>query len=298
MGYNYQDLLENMQEGVYFTDNDRRITFWNKAAERITGYKAENVIGLRCRDNILMHVDDTGTNLCQDGCPLAATISDGKGREAEVYLHHKKGHRVPVLMRVTPLRNELGEIVGVAEVFSDISSTRSMTERLKELEGLALLDDLTRLSNRRHLDMELQARLQEVQRYGLSLGVLFMDIDDFKHINDTCGHSVGDLVLQTVARTIGFTSRTFDLFGRWGGEEFVGIIRNVDEKSLVQIGQRCRALVEQSSTAFKENCELRVTLSIGATMCRMDDTIESLIARADHLMYESKRQGKNRLSLG
>jgi len=103
MGYNYHDLLENIQEGVYFTDLDRRITFWNKAAEKITGYKAKNVIGVRCRDNILQHVDDTGLGLCQSLCPLAATMRDGKGREMEAYLHHKKGHRVPVRIRATPL---------------------------------------------------------------------------------------------------------------------------------------------------------------------------------------------------
>jgi len=188
--------------------------------------------------------------------------------------------------------------VGGAEVFSDNSSKHDMAERLRELEELALLDGLTRLSNRRHLDAELQSRIQEVQRYGMSLGVLFMDIDDFKKINDRCGHAIGDLVLQTVANTLALMGRPFDLFGRWGGEEFVGLIRNVNQDALVKIGQRCRALVEQSATAFKDDCDLRVTISLGATLCRPDDTLDSLMDRADRLMYEGKRQGKNRLVVG
>ena len=84
-----QALLEAMSEAVYAVDLDRTITYWNTAAERLSGYKASEVVGRRCRDNILNHIDDCGTRLCAQGCPLLGTIKDGQTREAHVYLRHR-----------------------------------------------------------------------------------------------------------------------------------------------------------------------------------------------------------------
>jgi PAS domain S-box-containing protein len=92
----YAVILGNIHEGVYFVDSERKITFWNKGAERITGYTEGEVVGHFCYDNILKHVNDEGLHLCLGGCPLHQTLSDGQGREALVYLHHKEGYRVPV----------------------------------------------------------------------------------------------------------------------------------------------------------------------------------------------------------
>lgn len=91
MQFDYKSLLANIRDGVYFTDLDRRITYWNKGAERITGYSADDVVGHRCRDNLLIHVDETGRSLCQGRCPLASTMNDKAPREAKIYLHHKQG---------------------------------------------------------------------------------------------------------------------------------------------------------------------------------------------------------------
>ncbi len=108
----YRDVFDRLSDGVYFVTPTRQITFWNAAAERITGYQRQEVLGSSCSDGILNHVDETGTNLCLAGCPLAATMEDGKGREASVFLHHKSGHRVPVLVRSAPIRDADSNIVG------------------------------------------------------------------------------------------------------------------------------------------------------------------------------------------
>src|SRR5512138_899186 len=92
----YKDIIDNLYDGVYFVDRDRRITFWNKGAERITGYSSDRVIGRCCRDNILAHVAEEGTKLCSDLCPLQHAMADGNARESEAFLHHADGHRVPV----------------------------------------------------------------------------------------------------------------------------------------------------------------------------------------------------------
>jgi diguanylate cyclase (GGDEF)-like protein len=118
-----------------------------------------------------------------------------------------------------------------------------------------------------------------------------MDIDHFKKVNDRYGHDLGDDVLKFVAKTFIANARPFDLFGRWGGEEFIGIIRNISSEDLGLMGNKLRSLIE-NSYIIRENEKLRVTISIGATSVNENDTIDSLIKRADVLLYKSKTEGR------
>src|SRR5882762_2749799 len=133
----YKRLLESLSDGVYFTDRERRIQFWNEWATRITGYSKEEAIGHLCQDNLLSHTDATGQALCTAQCPLRTTLVDGRAREAQVFLRHKDGRQVPVRIRVNPLLSEKREIVGAVEIFSDDSAHRTMTRRAEEMERLA-----------------------------------------------------------------------------------------------------------------------------------------------------------------
>jgi diguanylate cyclase (GGDEF)-like protein/PAS domain S-box-containing protein len=293
----YEKIIENLYDGLYFVDRDRIITYWNKGAERISGFTADEVVGKSCADNILTHVDSQGNNLCTGMCPLAATIADGKPREAEIYMHHKDGHRIPVSVRVSTLTDKDGIIIGGVELFTDISNQEAIKLRVNELEKLTLLDNLTQLANRNYLEREIQSRFEEKKRLNVPFGILFIDIDHFKKINDRYGHDVGDEVLKFVANTLVANSRPFDLYGRWGGEEFIGIIRNINAKKLELLGNRVRTLVEHSYI-IHENEKLYVTISLGATLVNKHDTIDSLIKRADTLMYKSKAAGRNCLTIG
>jgi diguanylate cyclase (GGDEF)-like protein len=169
--------------------------------------------------------------------------------------------------------------------------------RVKELEEMALLDNLTRLANRNYIEKEISVCFEEKKRLGVPFGILFMDIDHFKIFNDTYGHDVGDRVLRFVADTLVKNARPFDLIGRWGGEEFLGIIRNVSRQQLEDLGNRLRVLVE-SAYIQTESEKLHVSISIGATLICDDDSMETVIKRADTLLYESKRTGRNRLTIG
>jgi diguanylate cyclase (GGDEF)-like protein/PAS domain S-box-containing protein len=293
----YKVLLDNISDGVYFTDRQRTVMYWNKTAERITGYSAAEVLGHHCHDKILNHVNEQGESLCLAMCPLACTIKDCQPRQAHVFLHHKLGHRVPVYMRTMPLFDENDGVIGAAEFFTDTVANPSLQRRVRELEQLALLDPLTQLPNRRYIEPEIDARFNEMKRMGLTFGLLFMDIDQFKKFNDTYGHDTGDKALQTVAATLKAATRPFDLVGRWGGEEFLGVIRNVDIARLSEIGNRLRLLVANSWVDYKQN-QLRVTLSVGATLAKADDTRQSLIERSDRLMYQSKNRTGNWLTIG
>jgi diguanylate cyclase (GGDEF)-like protein/PAS domain S-box-containing protein len=293
----YQELLDNLYDGVYYVDLHRRITFWNKAAEIITGYSRQEVLGRQCSDNLLRHIDNRGTCLCLNTCPLAHTIADGQPRRTAVYLHHKDGHRLPVSVRVTPLRDEAGHIMGAVEIFSDNSEKVAALQHLKELEHMAYLDTLTGIANRRFLEIFLEARFNELSRFGWAFGLVFADIDHFKGVNDHYGHLAGDLVLQMVAKTVAKNCRSFDLVGRWAGDEFLGIFSHFGKlQQLKMIAERLRNLTEKSSVPWHDH-PISVTLSLGATMVRPEDTVDSLTQRVDQLLYHSKRAGGNCLHL-
>ncbi|MFZ2630950.1 MAG: GGDEF domain-containing protein [Desulfosalsimonadaceae bacterium] len=289
---NGREILDHVPIGIYMTDRERKIIFWNKAAEIITGYTSDEVIGSFCSRNILMHIDELGNNLCKGACPLARALSDGASQEQEVFLHHRDGHRVSVNVHVFPLKDQEGKIAGAAEIFTNTNPITDMQSRIRKLEKVAMLDPLSNLPNRLHMESELKLRFNEFLRYGHSFGVLFLDIDHFKKFNDTWGHDAGDKVIQTVAATLRSASRPFDIFGRWGGEEFVGIILKVDPDNLAMIANRYRQLIEKSFIPL-DKMTIGITVSIGATIVRRDDAPESLIKRADMLMYDCKKNGRN-----
>ncbi len=297
MDNTYKNILDNLYDGVYFVDQERKITYWNKGAERITGYLSEYVVNSFCYDNILNHVTEHGVNLCLNGCPLQATIQDGKPREAEVFLHHRDGHRVPILVRTSPLHSENGEIIGAVEIFSNNTSLMSVRRQVHKLEQTVLLDTLTGIGNRRHMEIKLQSALGEFQQHRIPFGLAFADIDYFKRINDMYGHENGDRVLRMVATTLRQNLRADDTSARWGGEEFLILFYDIDQKGLEAASEKLRLLIEKSRMRFGME-QVSITISIGATMARFEDDIVSILRRADTLMYKSKINGRNRVTTG
>ena len=293
----YKSLLDNLYDGVYFVNLERQITYWNRGAEHLTGYAADEIVGRFCWDNILRHINDEGVSLCQGLCPLVKAMKEGKALDHEVFLHHKDGHRVPVLVRVSPVRDPEGKVIGGVEVFSDNSPKITLMQRVEDLQKLALLDTLTETGNRRYAEITLHAKLDEIQRYGWTFGVLFIDIDHFKKINDSYGHDAGDKVLKTIARTLQNGIRSFDVLSRWGGEEFMAIISSTDKKHLYNLAERLRLLIERSSIPIEAGTA-SITISIGATLVCADDTPETVFRRSDGLMYESKTKGRNLVTFG
>ena len=291
--YDFIHTFDSMPIPAYFVDKNRKIIYWNRAAEEISGYTAAEVLGSHCFDDILIHIDKTGRSLCRHMCPLAETIKDGAPRTAGVFLHHKAGHRIPVRVHTSPLMDKDGAIVGGVELFTDMREYNLMRDRVAELEDMALFDKLTGLPNRAHIRAEIDVRFHEMARYGTPFAVLFIDIDNFKGFNDRFGHGMGDQVLKTVAATLSAASRPFDLFGRWGGEEFVGVLKNIALDELASVAERYRNLIKSSSIHYQTEL-IGITVSIGGTVATSTDTIESVIDRADRFMYESKKGGRDR----
>lgn len=299
----YEGLLDSLHDGVYFVDLKRRITFWNRAAERISGYSKQEMLGQYCYDNILNHVDEKGHHLCLSGCPLQRTMEDSVVRETTVYLHHKQGHRVKINVHASPIRAD-GKVIGCCEVFTEVYEMKTEMGKgdmshasIEALTMMALHDELTELPNRRYIDSFLESRFNEFVKLNLSFGVVFMDIDNFRDFNNRYGHEMGDRVLKTVANTLRNAVQKSDLIGRWGGEEFIAILTAVSETDLYLAAEKIRILVERS-VIKTEVGNLNVTLSSGVTLIREEDSLSSLMSRVDELMYRSKRNGKNSVSLG
>jgi len=291
-----QQLCDNLFDGVYFVDNDRRITYWNHGAEELTGYLSEEVVGRKCFDNILGHVNDDGCQLCHGGCPLSSTLQDGGRHAAEVYLRHKRGHRVPVNVRVSPVRDRVGQIIGAVEVFTDITAKKSVERRARELETLAYIDPLTGISNRRHIEMLVDQAVQESREFQRKIGMLLFDIDHFKNVNDAYGHPVGDIVLKTVADTLAHSLRPNDSIGRWGGEEFLMLAKDVDAAGLKAIAERCGRLI--ASTAITVGpASINLTISVGGAICDISSTSKATFEKIDSLLYQSKSEGRNRSTI-
>jgi len=290
----YRELLDHIVDGVYFVDRDRRILYWNEGAFRLTGYKAEELLGKCCQDDILCHVDYSGKNLCHDGCPLTASIADGKPHSANVFLRHKQGRRVPVNVQIQPMLGTDGSIVGAIEIFSDNSAEIEAQRKIEAMKRLAFLDHLTQLPNRRYLEMSLHSALSEYQVHKDPLGVLLIDFDGFKEINDSFGHFSGDRALQEAAGTLMKSFRPTDIVGRWGGDEFLAIAYNVSEAILSELAKRCVALVGQTSILGDDDRRIPLSISVGAALSRLGESADELLQRADALMYLSKTGGRDR----
>lgn len=292
-------VLEHLYEGVYLMDINQKITYWNKGAEKIAGYSNLEVVNkLQCGD-IFKSINEDGTNQCDEDSRLSEILEyEPVSETRKVFLRHKDGHQIPVTVRAIAIRDKTGDVIGSIRLFHDFHSKEFLEKELREFRDLAMIDQLTGLKNRRYADTLLQTKLVELKNYELPFGVLFIDIDHFKKVNDQYGHRTGDVVLQMVARTLINNTRPSDVIIRWGGEEIVIVlVGNLDITKLKNVANKLRILVEKSNIMI-EGIPLSVTVSMGATLARGVDDPDSLMIRADQLMYSSKSAGRNRVTVG
>jgi len=172
--------------------------------------------------------------------------------------------------------------------------TETLSARSESLQHAALTDSLTGMQNRRFFDDALREYLQEFRRIEKPVGLMVLDLDHFKQVNDTHGHDVGDDVLRAVARCLKDLTRYHDVVARMGGEEFAIVAPNMNDESLVKLAERIRravgALMIETS-----NVHIRVTISVGLSIWNGRESAEEFYRRADKMLYEAKRLGRNRV---
>jgi len=184
------------------------------------------------------------------------------------------------------------------EVLARIRNIGYVCEKMKGFEKLLVRDYLTGLYNRKFFMERLAEELAWAGRYGEPMSFIILDIDHFKKINDTCGHSCGDEVLRQLSKILIMTLRAHDVVARYGGEEFVVLLANTVPEEAITVAEKLRVAVQENDfTCGEDTTKLPVTISIGvsSTVGNSDPTPESLILRADHALYEAKTTGRNKV---
>jgi len=283
-----QVTLNCIGEAVICTDSSGSITFLNVVAETMTGWTFQEangrplaevfrVLNSKTRSRIAIPEGAALVGLrCVKLCPDCVLI-------------HRSGHELPIEESVAPIYDRQGLQTGAVVVFRDVSEARRISI---EMAHSAEHDALTGLPNRMLLDDRVTQAIAFAQRHGKRLAVLFLDLDGFKHINDSLGHSAGDKLLQSVARRLVESGRASDTVSRQGGDEFVILLSEVEHSEDAAVAAR-RMLQAVAEPHMVEQQELHVTTSIGVSVYP-DDGIDAgtLVKNADTAMYQAKENGR------
>ena len=290
-------LIDNVYDGIFLTDDNGVIIYWNRSAQRITGYKSDEIVGRTCSETLVV-LSDRGRCLCGSrGCSIRKALCKKSVVETNVYFRHKHGQRIPVTVKAFLMMDKDNKRRVICQVLRDNSPVVKEKRKLQALRKKAMLDDVTDIGNRRFGQEKIRQAIHEFKRNGRCFGLLFCDIDDFKDINDTHGHQTGDRVLVMTARTLQKNIRSFDIVCRWGGDEFVLIVANVNRDELAEIAEKLCLLIQNSGFDFGSE-SVNATVSIGGTVVQEGDTKKAVLDRADAKMYQCKEAGKNRIAIG
>jgi len=283
-------VLDSLLTGVYLVDRDRKIRFWNQGAENITGYRRHDVVGHFSRENILDGCDDIGCALCGANCPLTGVIHEGKAREIQVFLHHKAGQRIPVLLRVFPIRDHHGSIVCTAVSFEENRWTSDMEFHQNTLAAHGCLDVLTGTPNHAFTQSHLRENLAFFNEYDLPFGILWIQVEQLAQLRASHGHESVDVMLHVIAQTMKHTLRPDGVLGRWAESQFLALVTHCGDAELEKLGQSLRKMAGSSGIRWWDDL-LSVSVSVGHTMVRRGDTIETLLERARHSLDATAPQG-------
>ena len=285
----YRAVLESVPVGVYLVDSQRRIVFWNASAERLTGYLGQEVIGHFCPDNILMHCDRDEVLLCGSGCPLVRAMQDGRSTEADLFLRHKHGQRVPVRVNTVPIRDDFGAIVGSAEFFERRPFLARTGSDRRHAAGDSL-DSATELPESAAMLSSLQAALAALGEFQKTFGVLFIAIDGVERLRHVDGCQAVHEVLYAVGQTLAASLRQADVVGRWEEERFVALVACSEPVYLLSCAERLKRLIRLAGVPWWGD-RLTVTVSMGGTMAIAGDTTESILRRGGEALEASLAEG-------
>jgi diguanylate cyclase (GGDEF)-like protein/PAS domain S-box-containing protein len=293
----YKSILDHTFDGVNYVDDRRRILYWNQGAERITGYPADEVVGRQCqRDDGLCHIDGNGVRMCDQLCPLLSAIGSGQEVQRRVYLRNKAGKRVPVDAATSPVLDADRRPIGAVQIFRDASKYEEAEKAGQVIAKLAATDSLTGLLNRRAIEIELEIEASRAQRLRLPMSAIFGDLDYFKMINDSHGHSVGDEVLREVAKMLQAGVREYDRVCRYGGEEFLVMLPETKAEIAQEIAERLRKSIAVWKLIHQERLwPFTMTMSFGVAELQPGESWERMVERADRALYRAKKAGRNQV---
>jgi len=293
--FSYLYVLESLYDGFYLIDSDLRFVVWNRGCERLTGVSAADRLGSVWTSGLLGYADEDDQRLPEQDCPMKRVVEQGRSVTGKLRIQRPDGRLLPVELQTVPLLDRNGGLHGAAEILRDLSGNGGGHPlELRKLKTAASRDPLTSVANRGELETRLLLLLTEFSEtsHAEPFSVMFLDVDRFKEINDTFGHTVGDRVLVEVSRLIQSETYSGELLGRYGGDEFVILCPDTDLEQAHQRAERLRkALLGIRIEGMRD---YRLTVSFGVTQVEAGDSVESILRRADKALYRAKESGRNR----
>ena len=276
-------VMESASEGMVIVDCNKKVLYANPAVERITGYSCDELVNEG--EGFLRHELDQVA--CKEICEIA---HNSKHFRREVTVHKKQGDEIHILLSLDTLRNRQGDIEYFLGLLTDMTEIKKSRE---QVEFLASHDILTHLPNRNLMEERLEQAIARASRLKQMGALLFLDLDFFKEINDSLGHSLGDELLKHVAQRLQDTCRKQDVVSRFGGDEFIIIFEDILKVDDVNV--KAQALLRALSSPFRiQNHELSISASIGVALFPNEGTtVKELIQKADISMYKAKKSGRN-----
>lgn len=290
----YRSVLEHLETGVYIVDRNRRVRFWNEGAEQITGFLRQDVVGRFLREHLLA-VGDASKDLDSDpDDPINLAFRDGRSSALEVSILHKNGYRVPVLLRTSPIRNGRGAVVGAAESFERNRAASDLTRRQAMYADFGCLDSLTGLATASFMETQLRENLIAFGEHNIPFGILLVQIDRLDQLRAARGPGVVPTVLRVVAQSLENCLRPTDIVGSWGVNQFLVILLECRESEVIRVGERVRRMISMAEIEWWGD-KFSVTSPMGGAGCRVEDTPELLIERAEASLQDSIAKGGNRV---
>jgi diguanylate cyclase (GGDEF)-like protein/PAS domain S-box-containing protein len=276
--------VETSATMVMITNKDADIEYVNPGFCDITGYSKEEVIG---KNSKILRSSDINSEQMAD---LWATVTAGKNWHGELHNKKKNGELFWSLMSISAIKDDHGQITHFVSVSDDISQLKEA--RIK-MEELAYVDSLTGLANRLLFRDRLEQELKVIQRNKHEAALLFLDLDQFKRINDSLGHDVGDALLMQVADRLCQCVRHQDTVARMGGDEFVILLTDVDGmEGASSVARKILQIMNETMRLLTH--EIIITASIGITLAQHDSlNADILLKNADMAMYRAKSSGRN-----
>src|SRR6202140_3469760 len=283
-----QVTLNSIGDAVACTDISGNITFLNLVAEKMTGWSHKEAEGRPMAD-VLEILDATSRKANTNPMELAVDENRAVHLPSNNVLVRQDGFEIPIEDSVAPIHDREGQATGAVIVFRDVSAARAMT---LQLAHSAEHDVLTGLPNRALLNDRVNQAIILASRHMKKVAVLFLDLDGFKHINDSLGHPTGDKLLQSITKRLRDCVRASDTVSRQGGDEFVVLLSEMEHSEDAAITAR-RLLQAVADTHFINQQELHVTTSVGVSVYPDDGLdAETLLKNADTAMYQAKENGR------
>jgi diguanylate cyclase (GGDEF)-like protein/PAS domain S-box-containing protein len=279
--------LHSIADAVITTNTKGLCAYMNPAAERLTGFSREMAQGLPI-ESVVRFVDNEGKNIQNQFVGLIHNLLKGQGFREIIprYIINNSGDEYAVQMNGTPIKEKSDKVSGAVFAFSDITETLHISS---QINYLATHDPLTGLANRVLFNEQIEKAIASCNRQGHYLAVLFIDLDDFKKVNDGMGHSVGDVLLVEVAARLLANMRQTDTVARWGGDEFVVLLNQLPLEENIA-GITVKILERLSQPYYFEGQTLYVTPSIGISVFPKDgSTSEELLLHADAALFQVKK---------